>query len=262
MSPKTIYIIRHCDKPPENVDGCNSIGYKRALLLAGLNGTCDQNLNTCNNNCSGTFNGGFWKSILGNDIPTSIYAAISKNDNDYNKIKNTQKCTSANRCCLILNPTASLYNKEINGDGALFCDNEGKKMAKYILEQKNNDDGIVIVAWEHKNIPDMINEFGITPKLQDWPKDASERFDLVFKVDFINNIPKLSIFTQNLGLLGDSNTEPFNYKNNDIRIIENNKNINLKKIMIIIFLVILLIFLLFFLYNFIYSKSKITIYKK
>jgi hypothetical protein len=246
MSPKTIYIIRHCDKPLENVDGCNDIGYKRALLLAGLNGKCDKNLNDCNNNCTGTFSGGFWKSILGNDVPTSIYSAISKNDKDYNEIKGRQKCTSANRCCLILNPTASLYNKEINADGALFCDNEGKKMAKYILEQKNNDNGIVIVAWEHKNIPDMINEFGITPKLLEWPKDASERFDLVFKIDFLNDKPKLSIFTQNLGLLGDSNTDPFNYKNNDIR--ENDKDKNKDKNYIIIIIIFLLILFLIFLY--------------
>ena len=252
MSPKTIYIIRHCDKPPENVDGCNNIGYKRALLLAGLNGTCEQNLNDCNNICTGKFSGGFWKSILGNNIPSSIYSAISKNDNDYNKIKNTQKCTSANRCCLILNPTASLYNKEINGDGALFCDNEGKKIAKYILEQKNNDNGIVIVAWEHKNIPDMINEFGITPKLPNWPKDASDRFDIVFKVDFKDNNPKLSIFTQNLGLPGDSNIEPFNYKTND-----NTKNKSNKKkiIILLILLTIVLCIFLYYYFKFLYKNN-------
>jgi hypothetical protein len=256
MPPKTIYVIRHCDKPSENIDSCNDIGYKRALLLAGLDGSCDKNLNKCNNICTGTFNGGFWKSIIGNESPISIYAAISKNDKDYNEIKGTQKCTSANRCCLILNPTASLYNKEINSDGALFCDNEGKKMTKYILEQKNNDDGIVIVAWEHKNIPDMINEFGITPKLQDWPKNASDRFDLVFKIDFINNTPKLTIFTQNLGLLGDSNIEPFNYKNNDI-IEKNNNNKNNNKNIILIFFIFILLLLFFYIYTKYQKKKKI-----
>ena len=89
MPPKTIYIIRHCDKPPLKINdkgGCIDEGYLRAKMLAGFKGSCTTQLNKCNNICSGTYSGGFWEKILGNDKPTALYAAVSKTDSSYAKI--------------------------------------------------------------------------------------------------------------------------------------------------------------------------------
>ena len=252
MAPKTIYIVRHCDKPLLKINdtgNCTDQGYKRASMLVGLDGKCTTNLNTCNNICQGTYTGGFWKKILGDEKPTALYAAVSKSDssylNDKNLINRGITCSNANRCCFLLNPTANYYNIEINNDGGIFCDTEGALLGKYILNQPNNDNGIIIISWEHHDIPNLINSLGVNPPLSDWPDDASNRFDIVFKLDFTNSPtnPTVTILTQDLGLDGDSNTIP-DFKN---KIIDNNKNT--KKIIWYIFLLIIIIlyFLLIFL---------------
>jgi hypothetical protein len=255
MPPKTVYIIRHCDKPDANVDGCNDIGYQRALLLAGWNGSCEHNLNTCNNKCTGSPNGnGYWDKELKGQKPTKLLAPLSKNDkpNSQNTYNN-QKCTSANRCCLILNPTAARYNLTINEDGKYFCDNQGADIGKYILSEANFNNGIIIIAWEHKDIHNLINALGVDPQLSKWPKDSSDRFDLVFKVDFINNKPILTISTQNLGLPGDATTTPFNYKSSLQNVRQNdNKNKNKNNTIliagIVISIILFIIIILFLLY--------------
>ena len=218
MPPKTIYIIRHCDKPLLKVNdkgGCTDQGYIRAKLLAGLTGTCEiTNLNICNNFCSGTYSGGFWEKILGNEKPTALYAAVSNTDISYANDKNLKnrgiKCSTANRCCFILNPTSNRYNLSINSDGGTFCDTEGSLLGSYILNQKLNNNGIIIIAWEHHDIPNLINSLGANPQFLDWPDDAANRFDIVFKLDYTKNSinPEVTIFTQNLQLEGDSNIIP------------------------------------------------------
>ncbi len=266
MAPKTVYVIRHCDKPDANVDGCNDIGYQRALLLAGLNGSCEHNLTTCNNKCTGTFSGnGYWDKELNGQKPLRLLAPLSKNDkpNSQNTFQN-QKCTSSNRCCLILNPTAVHYNMTINQDGKYFCDNQGADIGSYILSESKFNNGIIIVAWEHKDIHNLINALGVDPQLSKWPKDASNRYDLVFKVDFVNNKPILSISTQNLGLPGDSTAIPFQY-NSSLKSIKqndtnknNDKNKNGKNMILIAgitFNVILVILIIFFLIYFFRNKN-------
>ena len=60
-------------------------------------------------------------------------------DNSYVNDKNLKnrglKCSIANRCCFILNPTASRYNLKINADGGTFCDTEGSVLGSYIMNQ-------------------------------------------------------------------------------------------------------------------------------
>lgn len=217
MAPKTIYIIRHCDKAllKINDDGmCIDKGYQRANLLAGFTGTCTKNLNSCNNLCQGIYTGGFWKKILGDDKPIALYAAISKTDiaytSDKNLINRGIKCSNANRCCFMLNPTANYYSMEINGDGGTFCDTEGELLGKYILNQPVNNNGIIIISWEHHDISNLINSFGVTPQFMDWPDEAANRFDVVFKLDFTKNSanPEVSVISQDLQLEGDSKILP------------------------------------------------------
>lgn len=208
MAPKKVFVIRHCDKPSgkkgdDDNGGCNSYGYKRANLLAGFQPDikCDGEktnpiINSCNNICDKNYiySTPYWDTVLLGEQPTKLLAAISK------KYTN-KKCTTSNRCCLILNPTAARYGLTINekGDEDELCDDKGKDMATHILNYSSNE--IVIVAWEHKNIPELINGLGVVPKLGDWPSgDKNDRFDLVFIIDFSDdpNNPELTIDVQNL----------------------------------------------------------------
>lgn len=239
MAPKKVFVIRHCDKPSgnkgdEDNGGCNSDGYKRANLLAGFSPDikCDGEktnpiIKSCNNICdrNTTNSTPYWDTVLLGEKPTKLLAAISK------KYTN-KKCTTSNRCCLILNPTAARYNLTINekGDEDELCDDKGEDMATHILNYSSNE--IVIVAWEHKNIPDLINGLlhgSKFPKLGDWPSgDKNDRFDLVFIIDFSDDPknPELTIDVQNLraGLKGDFDNkepgklydDPFGYNKNKI----------------------------------------------
>jgi hypothetical protein len=193
----TVWIIRHCDKPPTG-DVCNKQGYLRARLLAGLTGRCAVSSSMCNNACVGTFSGGFWDRTLQGHAPTAIYAAVPTAINSL--------CTdTSNRMCLIMDPTAQSYGMEVNGDGALFCDTDNVGMAQWI--ESNNPTGDVLVAWEHTNIPHLITALGVNCPV--WPHTARNRFDLVFRVDMITRT--LSISTQNLKLSGDSPILPAEY---------------------------------------------------
>ena len=228
MAPKLVYVIRHCDKTDDKDDGCNDDGYNRAKMLVGFNGNCNWTNDNCNNQCSGgTFTGGFWAKELGNQKPIALLAPLSKNDKDEDKSVVGHKCVSSNRCCLILNPTAAYYGMQINKDPSgnnytLFCDDRGADIGKYILKNKDFDNQIVIVAWEHKDIPNLINALG--SPLASWPKTASNRFDLVFKVDLTQN--SVSIITQNFGLPNDASNNPFALTQKAMYSSNNNKKNN------------------------------------
>jgi hypothetical protein len=150
----------------------------------------------------------FWYGFLGlglsgkdpkyNISNIELIAPISKEDTD-NSYSDKDKCKTSNRCCLILNPLSYLlktnfnYTKQINeyaknkDNNSLyqkyFCDDKGSKLADLLLKDKYFNDKIVVIAWEHKDIPNIINT--ILPKskqIPSWPKDANNRFDLVFKL--------------------------------------------------------------------------------
>jgi hypothetical protein len=245
MPPKKVIVIRHCDKPDDKDDDgkCIADGYKRSYLLAGIKGPCNgENAETpsCNNDCPSLSYGptSYWSILLKGEKPTKLLAAVS------NKYDNNKDCSKSNRCCLILNPTAAVYGLTINEKNEKFCDTEGTKIADYIIgdntkgdKSNYSSDDIVIVAWEHKNIPALINEFDIKPKLSDWPSgNKNDRFDLVFEIDYSDpeNSPQLTIYVQNLGAglkgdvdikdkdIGKMYDDPFGYnksknKNNSLR---------------------------------------------
>lgn len=201
--PKEIYVIRHCDKD-EIGDGCSNLGYERALLLAGLTGSCEHKIDTCNNVCTGTFDPdrpGYFPKLLGPDVVPILIAPLSKTNYQAKNKKTTY--TGSNRCCLILNPLAYYYKTQINMNNEIFSDTQPKDVAKYILQNPDIFAGkVIIIAYEHNAIPDIVNTLGVTPKLSKWPDKASDRYDLVFKITF-DGEPSLSIFSQQL-LPGDS----------------------------------------------------------
>ena len=270
--PKKVFVIRHCDKPDPDPDGkCNSYGYKRSYLLAGISGPCDGETASvvyCNNKCPlplAHTTTSYWSIILEGKKPTKLLAAVSKNDKDKDYDKDSiKKCSNSNRCCLILNPTSAVYGLNINNNKENFCDTEGKDMADHIRTKSDPND-IIIVAWEHNNIPKLINRLGVSRKLGDWPQNSNNRFDLVFEIDFSNDPsnPELTILTQNLkaNLPGDNdNDDPFKYnkkKNNSLRTIQlhNHKN-NIKKIIIITVGIILFITLICIIIHFIRKRVK------
>ena len=257
MAPKLVYIIRHCDKTDDKDDGCNDDGYNRAKMLVGFNGNCNWTNDNCNNQCSGgTFTGGFWAKELGNQKPIALLAPLSKNDKDEDKSVVGHKCVSSNRCCLILNPTAAYYGMQINKDPSgnnytLFCDDRGADIGKYILNNKDFDNQIVIVAWEHKDIPNLINALGVQPNLPKWPKNASDRFDLVFKLDLTQNT--VSIITQNFKLPNDATDNPFALTQKAMYSINNNQQ---KISVFTVFLIISVLSMIFFFAYFIKTNKQ------
>ena len=108
------------------------------------------------------------------------------------------------------------------------------------MNQPLNNNGTIIIAWEHHDIPNLINSLGANPQFLDWPDDAGNRFDIVFKLDYSKNSenPDVSIFTQNLNLQGDSDKIP-DFKRKTIS--TNNES----KIWIYIIIIVVLILALF-----------------
>ena len=86
-------------------------------------------------------------------------------------------------------PFAVAHNLTLNSS---FKSEEAAKLADDI-KQKN---GIVLVVWDHDNIPDLARAFGIKEKLQ-W-KD--EDYDSIWIVEFTNTsaAPQLRIEKENL----------------------------------------------------------------
>lgn len=182
MPPKTIYIIRHCDKPKDSKSEslqnepaclCNKQGYYRSALLPS-----------------------FWRKQLGKKIPSLLIASAFSPENP--------ACNCEQREKLVLIPTSIGYGVDIKTP---YCFYQIDETANYI----NNYDGIVICAWEHNHIPLLAKALGVKEDIAPWPED---RFDIVFKITYDTKAPKLTIFTQKLNLEGDSNTLPIGYRSN------------------------------------------------
>lgn len=172
MPPKTVYIIRHCDKPANSDEEgalhpgaclCSPQGYERANLLADY----------------------FSQRVSG--TRTLVASAFSPDN---------PRCSCEQRERLVLVPTSIRFGVPIN---LPCCFQETDAAARFILAQT----GTVVVAWEHHHIPVLARALGVQAHLGAWPDD---RFDIVFRLEFGGgaNSPELRITTQGLGLSGDS----------------------------------------------------------
>jgi hypothetical protein len=175
MPPSVIYIIRHCDKTDDPNDCfCSAQGHIRSYLLPH-----------------------FWyRELPLGSVPNSLVATNFQPDDS--------KCENCSqREVLVLTPTAQLYNKTIHRP---FCSDQTTKAAEFIMQQT----GIVIVAWEHKKIPELAHKLG-APQVGKWPAD---RYDIVFRLVMRPNRTcfRFSIFTEMLGLTGDSVVLPPDYQ--------------------------------------------------
>lgn len=63
--------------------------------------------------------------------------------------------------------------------------------------------GVVLVVWNHSNIPDMAKAFGVKEKMK-WPHDD---YDSIWVLEFRkkNKSPSIKILKQNIHLEGDCN---------------------------------------------------------
>lgn len=145
MSPNTIYIIRHCDKPVDFRDTsdpgaclCSDQGYLRAQKLVE-----------------------FWKRKIQGPVHfvASGYAEINPD------------CSCSQREYLILKPTAESYSQQVE---LPYCFTQVDKFAEYIMSL----DGTVVCGYEHHHIPLLIQALGF-PLPGQWPGD---RFDIVFEI--------------------------------------------------------------------------------
>ena len=179
MPPTDIYIIRHCDKPSDYTSQsvlnqkpclCTEQGYLRAKLLPGM-----------------------WKKLIKNfnaDSITIFASAFSPDNPD---------CNCEQREMLVIIPTANVLGVKVNMP---CCFTEVNYMATIASRQK----GIVIIAWEHHNIPPLLQALGFYD-VGLWPEN---RYDIVFHIDVTHL--KLTAFTQGLNLPGDSDQLPPDYQ--------------------------------------------------
>jgi hypothetical protein len=165
-SAKYIWLIRHCDKPADkNNSCCSDYGYKH----------------------SDNWYKYFKKYI---SSPPYIYGANYNNeqnqcatDYDYNYNYNSKiDCQKSQRMYLTaqaINKSIRFSKDDVNID---YCTGQYKELAKNTRNINNND---IIVVWEHSEIVDIINYFGIN--LDKWPNIIDDEYSIVFMFDVDHN---------------------------------------------------------------------------
>jgi len=168
-SIERLWLIRHCDKPKAmNNPCCSDVGYKRSRHWAP-----------------------YFTNYLNSNHIVKLY---SSNYNEkktciiedvYTKNKNCQKSQRMFLTSYFIKD--SLINKmnisdKINTD---FCIGEKNKVLKHII-YKNDKYTDVILIWEHKEIIDIIRNFGI--QISKWLHKYENFYNIVFMVDIKHHI--------------------------------------------------------------------------
>ena len=156
---KSVWFIRHCDKPSDgSSDCCSSAGYDRAKA---------------------------WASYFKGLINTDNTAFVASNYADQGSCKKTlgspsptdPACQHSQRMWLTAKEITNqmgLDNTSINTD---YCTEDPMKDVAKLIEKQASE---TLVVWEHKQIPDIINELGV--KLSSWPDNLDDVYNLVFRV--------------------------------------------------------------------------------
>jgi hypothetical protein len=192
-NPDLVIVFRHCDKlgecvkgtypecctgkaPPQSCDDCSPKGYMRAEgLYASL-----QNL---------------LEEIAPGRQVTDMYAAGSKDINS--------GCPSSRRTWELLVPASSELQLPID---TKYCSTDNKAAAADII---GNPGSIVVVSWEHTNIPDLVGwimAMAVNPQAEDpvgdLPKWHGDVFDQYWVVDMRCGKPRFNIYPEKI-LPGD-----------------------------------------------------------
>ena len=156
---KSVWLIRHCDKPSDDSSNCcSSTGYDRAKAWAS-----------------------YFKGLINSDST----AFVASNYADQGSCKKTlgspsptyPACQHSQRMWLTASEITNqmgLENSLINTD---YCTADSMKDVAKLVEKQSSES---LVVWEHKQIPDIINELGV--KLSAWPDNLDYVYNLVFRV--------------------------------------------------------------------------------
>src|ERR1700730_2853249 len=160
--PKTVFIIRHGEKPQQADDvHLSPQGYQRAAALSAL----------------------FDAKRNGATFPTidALFAtACSK---------------QSHRPVLTLRPLSGVLGIDINDK---FGDKHYGELAALLLAKGSHDGKRVLVCWHHGEIPALAGALKATQVPAKWPED---RFDLVWRLDYdkggspsFNILPQLLLY--------------------------------------------------------------------
>ena len=146
-TPSKVLIIRHAEKT-SGTDHLSQRGEQRATVLYKL----------------------FSPSRAGAHfpIPQVIFAASPHHEDG--SVRSIQTVT----------PLAQALHLTLHDE---FDTHEIKQVVATILNSPEYDGKVVLICWEHKRIPDLATEFGVTKNV-DWDRLV---FDRVWKLDFESN---------------------------------------------------------------------------
>ena len=124
-----------------------------------------------------------------NLLPAVLDKVISVPDYTYIPQVNTGKTTRSIRMLETITPFAVAHNLTLNSN---FKNEDVKKAAADVLQKK----GVVLMVWEHSNIPDLAKALGVTGKLK-WKDDD---YDSIWIIEYPANsqTPVMRIEQENL----------------------------------------------------------------
>jgi broad specificity phosphatase PhoE len=152
-APAQVIIIRHGEKSLTGPD-LDPRGYQRAQDLVEFFKTD--------------------KAMLQYGTPAAIYAMEPKHEG------NPNKTPSSLRAVETVQPLANALNLTIR-DNAINTDYEA--VVSEVMQNPQYNGRMVLICWEHKNIPPMAEAFGATTAPEKWDKKI---FDRVWVLNFKN----------------------------------------------------------------------------
>lgn len=131
-----------------------------------------------------------------NLLPSVLDKIVGVPDFTYIPQVNTGKTTRSVRMLQTITPFAVEHNLVLNSD---FKNDEVKKATADVLQKS----GVVLMVWEHSNIPDLAKALGVNRKLK-W-KD--EDYDSIWVLEFKKKSaePELRIEQENIHPKGTCN---------------------------------------------------------
>jgi len=131
-----------------------------------------------------------------NLLPPVLDKIVGTPDFTYVPQVNTGKTTRSVRMLQTVTPFAVEHNLVLNTN---FKNDEVKKAATDVLQKS----GVVLMVWEHSNIPDLAKELGVTGKLK-W-KDEDYGSIWIIEFNKKSSPPVLRIEQENLNPKGSCN---------------------------------------------------------
>ena len=114
-------------------------------------------------------------------LPAVLFKKFGKPDNIYVPALTMGEATKHTRMLQTISPFIIKYDINLN---SAYDEKDYKNVGKALL----NESGTVIIVWEHKNIPAILNYLGVRNYL-DWPGND---FDSIQIVTFVNGNPVLT----------------------------------------------------------------------